>query len=65
MVYTSRIFRFALEIAFLLSKYIFLQMAYALLSQRGKLNERGDPNKRGGDLEKFLKKNNEGGGNRE
>ena len=39
-VFTSRIFRLALEITFLLNKYFFLQMAYDLLSQRRKLKKR-------------------------
>ena len=29
-IFTSRIFRLALEIAFLLNKYLFLQMSYEL-----------------------------------
>ena len=37
-IFTSRIFRLALEITFLLNKYFFLQMAYELLSQSRKLN---------------------------
>ena len=40
-VFTSRIFRLALEITFLLNKYFFLQMAYDLLSQSRKLKKRG------------------------
>ena len=40
-VFTSRIFRLALEITFLLNKYFFLQMAYELLSQSRKLNKQG------------------------
>ena len=47
-IFTSRIFRPALEIHFLLSKYFFLQMAYELLSQSRKLNKQGCPNKSGG-----------------
>ena len=39
-VFTSRIFRLALE-TFLLNKYFFLQMAYELLSQSRKLNKQG------------------------
>ena len=39
-VFTSRIFRLALEITFLLNKYFFLQMAYDLLSQSRKLKKR-------------------------
>ena len=31
-IFTSRIFRLALEITFLLNKHFFLQMAYELLS---------------------------------
>ena len=37
-VFTSSIFRLALEITFLLNKYFFLQIAYELLSQSRKLN---------------------------
>ena len=47
-IFPSRIFRLALEITFLLSKYFFLQMAYELLSQSRKLNKR---------VKNFLKKN--------
>ena len=36
-VFTSRIFRLALEITFLLNKYFLLQMDYDLLSQSRKL----------------------------
>ena len=55
-VFTSRIFRLALEITFLLNKYFFLQMAYELLSQSRKLKA-GVPNKSGGrGVENFLKK---------
>ena len=41
-IFTSRIFRLALEITFLLNKYFFLQMAYELLSQsiENSINER-------------------------
>ena len=46
-IFTSRYFRLALEINFLLSKYFFLQMVYELLSQSRKLNKRVDPNKSG------------------
>ena len=35
-IFTSRIFRLALEITFLLNKYFFLQMGYELLSQSRK-----------------------------
>ena len=35
-IFTSRIFRLALEITFLLNKYFFLQMSYELLSQSEK-----------------------------
>ena len=38
-LFTSRIFRLALEITFLLEEYFFLQMAYKLLSQRRKLDK--------------------------
>ena len=60
-IFTSRIFRLALEITFLLNQYFFLQMAYELLSQRRKLNRRGGrgeggcPNKSEG-VEKFFQK---------
>ena len=40
-IFTSRIFRLALEINVLLNEYFFLQMAYELLSQSRKLNKRG------------------------
>ena len=40
-IFTSRIFRLALEITFLLNQYFFLQMAYELLSQSRKLNKYG------------------------
>ena len=40
-IFTSRIFRLALEITFLLNKYFFLQMTYELISQSRKLNKRG------------------------
>ena len=40
-IFTSRIFRLALEITFLLKKYFFLQLAYELTSQSRKLNEWG------------------------
>ena len=40
-IFTSRIFRLALEITFLLNKYFFMQMSYMLLSQKRKLNNRG------------------------
>ena len=35
-IFTSTIFRLALEITFLLNKYFFLQMGYELLSQSEK-----------------------------
>ena len=44
-IFTSRIFRLALERTFLLSKYFLLQMAYGLLSQSRKYNKQGGPNK--------------------
>ena len=53
LVFTSTIFKLALEITFLFNKYI-------LLSKNRKLNKRGGPNKRAG-MEKFLKKNKRGG----
>ena len=40
-IFTSRIFRSALETTFLLNKYFLQQMAYKLLSQSEKLNKRG------------------------
>ena len=40
-IFTSRIFKLALEITFLLNKYFFIQMAYELLSQSGKLYKQG------------------------
>ena len=39
-IFTSRIFRLALETTFLLQKYFFLHMADELLSQSRKLNKR-------------------------
>ena len=41
--FTSKMFRLALEITFLLNKYFFVQMAYELLSQSRKFNMRGVP----------------------
>ena len=41
-IFISRMFRLALEITFLLNKYLFLQMAYELLSQSRKLNKQGE-----------------------
>ena len=38
-IFTSRIFRLALEITFLFNKYFFLQKAYELLSQSRKLKK--------------------------
>ena len=46
-IFTSRIFRLALEITFLLNKDFFLQIAYELLSQSSKLNKWGG-GRRGG-----------------
>ena len=40
-IFTSRIFRLALDNFFLLNKYLLLQMAYELLSQIRKFNKRG------------------------
>ena len=55
-IFTSRIFRLALEISFLL-KYFFLLMAYELLCR--KLNMEGSPNNSGGgEGGYFLKKIN-------
>ena len=41
LIFTSRIFRFDLEITILLNKHLFLQMGYELLSQSRKRNKRG------------------------
>ena len=41
-IFTSRIFKLALKITFLLNKYFLIQMAYELLSQSGKLNKQGE-----------------------
>ena len=38
-IFTSRIFRLALEITFLFEEHFFLQMAYKLLSQIRKLDK--------------------------
>ena len=59
-IFTSRIFRLALEITFLLEEYFFLQMAYKLLSQRRKLDKswRGEGGEGAGLMEKFLRKKN-------
>ena len=43
-IFTSRIFRLALETTFLLQKYFFLHMADELLSQSRKLNKWRGPN---------------------
>ena len=40
-IFTSRIFKLALKITFLLNKYFLIQMVYELLSQSGKLNKQG------------------------
>ena len=40
-IFTSRIFKLALKITFLLNKYFLIQMAYELLSQSSKLNKQG------------------------
>ena len=40
-IFTSRIFKLALKITFLLNKYFLIQMAYELLSRSGKLNKQG------------------------
>ena len=58
--FTSRIFRLALEIAFLLNKYFFLQMAYELLLESRTLNKWGGLTK-SGRCETFLKKQQAGG----
>ena len=47
-ILTSRNFRLALEITFLLNKYFFLQMAYDLLSQSRKRNKRREGGEGGG-----------------
>ena len=39
-IFTSRIFRLALEITFLLNKHFFLQMTYKLSSQSRKIDQR-------------------------
>ena len=59
-IFTSRIFRLALGITFLLDKYFFLQMVYELPSQSRKLNKRRVLI-RAGELENVLKKNMWGG----
>ena len=59
-IFTSRVFRLALEITFWLNKYFFLQMAYELLSQSWTLNKR-EVLIRATGLENFLKKNEQGG----
>ena len=46
-IFTSKIFRFALEITFLLKKYFFLQLAYELLRQSRKINKQVGPSKSG------------------
>ena len=58
-IFTSTIFRLALEITFLCNKYFFSQMAYELLSQSRELNKRGILIRTGGwgGLEKCLKNN--------
>ena len=63
-IFTSRIFRLALEITFLLNKYIFLQMTYQLVSQSRKLNKQGGRNKSdgGGRAGNFFEKKIIGGG---
>ena len=50
-------FRLALEITFLLNKYIFLQMAYELMSQSRELNMSPKKNERG--VGKLFDKNNQ------
>ena len=66
-ILTSRTFTLALEITFLLNDHIFIQMAYELLSQSGKLLKRGGGGGRvvlirASELENFLKKIKRGGG---
>ena len=66
-IFTSIIFRLALEITFLPNKYFFLQATYNLLSQSRKFNKQGgcDPPFRageGGEVEKFCEKLSGGGG---
>ena len=58
-IFNCRIFRLALKITFLPKKYFFLQMAYELLSQGRKFNNRGVLI-RAAVLENFLKKNKRG-----
>ena len=67
-IFTSKTFTLALEITFLLNKYFFMQMAYELLSQSGKLFKRGGGGAGGtvilirvSGLENFLKKIKRGG----
>ena len=65
-ILTSRTFTLALEITFLLNEHIFIQMAYELLSQSGKLLKRGGGGGRvvlirASELENFLKKIKRGG----
>ena len=58
-IFTARFFKLPLEITFLHNKYFFLQMAYELLSQSRKVNNRWGPYKSRG-VGKFLKKNMQG-----
>ena len=53
-IFTSRIFRLALELTFLLNKYFFLQMANELLLQSRKRNKHGGGGEGG---EGFFEKN--------
>ena len=55
-IFTSRIFKLALKITFLLNKYFFIQMAYEFLSQSGKLNKQRGVLIRAGGLGKFFEK---------
>ena len=66
-IFTSIIFRLALEITFLPNKYFFLQATCNLLSQSRKFNKQGgcDPPFRAGEgeeVEKFCEKLSGGGG---
>ena len=63
-IFTSRIFKLALEITFLRNNFFSCNWLYDLLSQSGKLNKRGGkggaggcPTKSGGGWKNFCKKN--------
>ena len=57
-IFTSRIFRLALETTFFIEQVFFLQRVYELLSQKCKRIKRGGPNKSRGIGKRFLKKIN-------